>query len=168
MSLQAYTDGSCSLGNGGWAWIMFWENNPKIIFSDSGGSEKTTNNRMELFALINLIKAVSKMKMNSFEVYIDSQYVLKSIVKDGKGNLYFNSKTNKVNYTGWCRNWKTPKNPDLWKLLDKVLIKYFSNHKSISFSWVKGHSGNFGNDLADKYAQKETFRIKRRCAQIQQ
>jgi ribonuclease HI len=157
-SIQAYTDGSCKKGHGGWAWIMFYENS-SIVFSESGGEKKTTNNRMEIMALIKLISFLKDIYHNEIHIHIDSQYVLKTIVDGGEGIL--SMRNNKVNYTGWIKRWdSSAKNWDLWKELDKVLNNYLTKDKKICFHWVKGHSKNFGNDLADKYAQEEANKYK--------
>ncbi len=130
-----YTDGACSgnPGPGGWGALLQFGNHEREL---SGGEIKTTNNRMELTAVI---EALSALK-DSCEVNLitDSNYV-----KDG--------------ITRWLKNWKqngwktaskkTVKNQDLWLKLEQQTIR----HK-INWSWVKGHSGNAGNERADKLA----------------
>ena len=146
MEINIYTDGSC-LGNpgpGGWAAIILKDNNKKELF---GGEKITTNNRMELTAAINALEycALEDGKQPSFKqinIYTDSNYV-----KDGI-NIWINN---------WEKNnWKTAdkknvKNVDLWKQL-KQLVKL----EKIDWCWVKGHSDDPMNDLADALAKKAT------------
>jgi len=130
-----YTDGACSgnPGPGGWGAILIYGNAEKRI---KGGEAETTNNRMELRAVIeslNILK--SKCDVN---LYTDSKYVMEGITKW---------------VHGWIKNgWKTAakkpvKNEDLWK----DLVAATENHKII-WNWVKGHSGDKYNDIADELA----------------
>ncbi len=132
-----YTDGAClgNPGNGGWGAVLICGDNKKEIY---GSHKDTTNNRMEIMAVIKSIQAI-KFPCN-IEIYTDSSYV-----KNGITSWIHNWKKN---------NWKTAKNKpvknsDLWQLLDQVL----GEHK-ISWHWVKGHNGNEFNEMADKLASK--------------
>ena len=141
--ILAYTDGACSgnPGPGGWGVVLIAESNEEVIKERllSGGSYETTNNRMELTAAIEALKALSKPTI--ITVYIDSVYV-----KDGLTKWMPKWKSN-----GWKSSSKKPiKNDDLWKILDGENKK----HK-VNWQWVKGHSGNEGNELADKLATRE-------------
>jgi ribonuclease HI len=128
-----YTDGS-SRGNpgpGGYGAILLWGSHRKEL---SQGYRLTTNNRMELLAVIAGLEAITKRHI-PITVYSDSQYVVNAIEK------------------GWLNNWiKTnfkgdKKNPDLWK-------KYYelSQNFSIKFVWVKGHANNPYNNRCDELA----------------
>ena len=139
----AYTDGACSgnPGPGGWGVVLRAESNEEVIKERllSGGSYETTNNRMELTAAIEALKALNKSTI--ITVYIDSVYV-----KDGLTKWMPKWKSN-----GWKSSNKKPiKNDDLWKILDGENKK----HK-VNWQWVKGHTGNEGNELADKLATRE-------------
>ena len=139
----AYTDGACSgnPGPGGWGVVLRAESNEEVIKERllCGGSYQTTNNRMELTAAIEALKALNKFTI--ITVYIDSVYV-----KDGLTKWVPKWKSN-----GWkTSNNKPIKNEDLWKILDGENEK----HK-VNWKWVKGHSGNEGNELADKLATRE-------------
>ena len=139
----AYTDGACSgnPGPGGWGVVLRAESNEEVIKERLlwGGSYQTTNNRMELTAAIEALKALNKFTI--ITVYIDSVYV-----KDGLTKWMPKWKSN-----GWKTSNKKPiKNEDLWKILDGENEK----HK-VNWKWVKGHSGNEGNELADKLATSE-------------
>jgi len=135
--IKIYTDGSCigNPGAGGWAAIILDGKNKKII---SGNKNSTTNNQMELFAAIKALSNFNKKK--SFKIFTDSNYV-----KDG--------------ITKWIRNWeknnwktsakKPVKNKELWKKLDK-LVKFHD----VKWEWIKGHSTNVYNNLADELAKK--------------
>jgi ribonuclease HI len=150
MMLEIYTDGS-SLGNpgpGGWGFLVV-ENN-KIIIEKSGGEKNTTNNRMELTAVIETFKYLNlrKSDFRKFEeikIHTDSAYVLGGV-------------------TSWIKNWerngwrtankKQVLNQDLWKELDE-LIKNFKG--KISWQKVKGHSGHIHNDRADEIATQKAL-----------
>ena len=135
--IKIYTDGSCigNPGAGGWAAIILDGKNEKII---SGSKNNTTNNQMELFAAIKALSNFNKKK--SFKIFTDSNYV-----KDGITKWIKNWKKN---------NWKTSakkpvKNQELWEKLDK-LVKFHD----VKWEWIKGHSTNIYNNLADKLAKK--------------
>ncbi|NOS88559.1 MAG: ribonuclease HI [Methylococcaceae bacterium] len=130
-----YTDGACrgNPGPGGWGVTLSYKHNNKELY---GGEKLTTNNRMELMAAIQALEALTMpcaVQLNS-----DSSYVLNGI-------------------TDWLPNWKkrgwktaakTPvKNEDLWRRLDAAIAKH-----TITWQWVKGHSGNAGNERADALA----------------
>ena len=135
--IKIYTDGSCigNPGAGGWAAIILDGKNEKII---SGSKNNTTNNQMELFAAIKALSNFNKKK--SFKIFTDSNYV-----KDGITKWIKNWKKN---------NWKTSakkpvKNQELWEKLDK-LVKFHD----VKWEWIKGHSTNIYNNLADELAKK--------------
>jgi cyclic pyranopterin phosphate synthase len=120
---QIYTDGSCkgNPGPGGWAAIIIKEGT--IVQKISGNNVQTTNNQMEITAVIEGLKYLEIG--SSVEIFSDSTYVINSMTK----------------------NWKRNVNKELWTLLDSEASK-----QSITWHWVKGHSGNPGNELADKLA----------------
>jgi ribonuclease HI len=130
-----YTDGACkgNPGPGGWGVILSYKGYVKELF---GGEAETTNNRMELMAVIKALEALTKP--SSIILYSDSKYVLQGV-------------------TEWLANWKrrnwqtaakTPvKNADLWRRLDAAATPH-----QIVWQWVKGHSGNKDNDRADHLA----------------
>ena len=138
MKYKIYTDGACSgnPGPGGWgAVIIDQDDKQKNI---SGSEKNTTNNRMELLAAIMSLK---KIKTNSeVVIFTDSTYV-----KNGITEWMKNWKKN-----GWKNSSKKPvKNKDLWEKLDKLC-----EANSVSWKWVKGHSTNEFNNLADELATK--------------
>jgi len=138
MKYKIYTDGACTgnPGPGGWGAVIFDQDNKQKNIS---GSEKnTTNNRMELLAAIMSLK---KIKTNSeVVIFTDSTYV-----KNGITEWMKNWKKN-----GWKNSSKKPvKNKDLWEKLDKLC-----EANSVSWKWVKGHSTNEFNNLADELATK--------------
>ena len=138
MKYKIYTDGACSgnPGPGGWgAVILDQDDKQKNI---SGSEKNTTNNRMELLAAIMSLK---KIKTNSeVVIFTDSIYV-----KNGITEWMKNWKKN-----GWKNSNKKPvKNKDLWLKLDKLC-----EANSVSWKWVKGHSTNEFNNLADELATK--------------
>ena len=135
--VKIYTDGACSgnPGPGGWGAQLIYNDSVKEI---SGYEANTTNNRMELIAVISSLEYIEINE--DIEIYTDSVYVMDGITKWIK-----NWKKNK-----WLTSTKKPvKNEDLWKKLDKLC-----KAKKINWSWVKGHSGNKGNERADYLARK--------------
>ncbi|MCK4494105.1 MAG: ribonuclease HI [Methylococcales bacterium] len=132
-----YTDGACkgNPGKGGWgAWLRY-DQREKELF---GGEKFTTNNRMELMAAIQALEALTRPCL--VELYTDSVYVKNGI------NIWM------VNWKK--RGWKTAskkavKNEDLWRRLDVIQQKH-----EITWKWVKGHSGDEGNERADSLANR--------------
>jgi len=146
MEIKIYTDGACigNPGPGGWAAIILSENKKNQLF---GGEKLTTNNRMELTAAIKALEYCKKEEgkqpsLKQIKIYTDSKYLKEGIT------VWINS---------WEKNnWKTAdkknvKNVDLWKKLKELSQ---SNH--IEWCWVKGHSNDPMNDLADKLAKEAT------------
>jgi ribonuclease HI len=136
MKYKIYTDGACTgnPGPGGWGAVIFDQDDTQRNIS---GSEKnTTNNRMELLAAIMSLK---KIKSNSeVIIFTDSAYV-----KNGITEWMKNWKKN-----GWKNSNKKPvKNKDLWVKLDKLC-----EANNVTWKWVKGHSTNEFNNLADELA----------------
>jgi len=146
MEIKIFTDGACigNPGPGGWAAVLLIEGDKKEIF---GGEKLTTNNRMELTATIKALEYCVEKEgkqpiLKQIKIYTDSTYV-----KDGI-TVWINT---------WEKNnWKTAdkksvKNVDLWKEL-----KELTKSNKIEWNWVKGHSNEPMNDLADKLAKKAT------------
>ena len=135
--IDIYTDGACkgNPGPGGWGAYLKSGDHEKDIF---GGDSQTTNNRMELMAVIEALKTLNNR--SRIRLFIDSQYV-----KNGINIWISNWKKN-----GWrTSNKKAVKNVDLWMQLDELV----PNHE-IEWIWVKGHAGNFGNERADALANQ--------------
>ena len=135
-SIKIYTDGACSgnPGKGGYGVVMEYGSKKKEI---SAAFEKTTNNRMELLAVI---IALRSLKVNNIPVicYTDSKYVCDAIEK------------------GWLKSWvkknfKGKKNVDLWKAMIPLLKEYKPD-----FKWVKGHAGHPQNERCDELAVMAT------------
>ncbi|PQO26711.1 ribonuclease HI [Blastopirellula marina] len=135
-----YTDGACSgnPGPGGWAFILRHPSTGKEM-EKSGGERETTNNRMELMAVIQGLQTLSRAC--NIELFTDSVYV-------GKGMTEWMPKWKKNN---WQRKegkqWKPVKNDDLWKQLDEQLQKH-----RVKYTRVAGHSGHPENDRCDELA----------------
>ncbi|MBL8805253.1 MAG: ribonuclease HI [Rhodospirillales bacterium] len=135
-TVELFTDGACSgnPGPGGWGVLLRWRESEKEL---SGGEAQTTNNRMELMAAIEGLKALKRGVR--VRVWTDSVYVRDGITKW---------------VHGWKRNgWKTAdkqpvKNVDLWQ----ALLAAAADHQ-IEWRWVKGHAGNPGNERADALAR---------------
>ena len=141
MSCKIYTDGSCigNPGKGGWAAIIINNGKKKII---SGSENYTTNNRMEIIAVI---KALNTIKLKQATLITDSQYV-----KNGIEVWIHKWKDN-----GWMTAGKKPvKNKDLWTKLDKI-----QKTKKIKWEWVKGHSSDKFNNEVDRIARERAESI---------
>jgi ribonuclease HI len=136
-SITIYTDGACkgNPGPGGWGvWMQYGEHEKELW----GGEKQTTNNRMELTAVI---QALSSLKRQCQVIlYTDSEYVRQGI-------------------TSWIHNWKKRgwktadnkpvKNAELWRQLDELAAGH-----QIDWRWVKGHAGDPGNERADQLANR--------------
>ena len=137
--VEIYTDGACkgNPGPGGWGALLLSAGREKEIF---GGESLTTNNRMELMAVIEALRALKQPC--EVVLHLDSEYVRKGITEW---------------VAGWkARGWRTAskqpvKNVDLWQTLDDLVSQ--SGHR-IDWRWVKGHSGNPGNERADALANR--------------
>ena len=130
--VQIYTDGGASgnPGPGGYGALLMYGEHRKEL---SGGFRLTTNNRMELLAVITALEALNKPGME-VDVYSDSKYVVDAVQKR------------------WVMNWEkkgylNKKNPDLWK---RFLVIY--RQHNVVFHWVKGHAGNPYNEHVDQLA----------------
>ena len=133
--IEIYTDGACSgnPGPGGWGAIIITANERLEI---SGGESATTNNRMEMMAAIEALKATS----GPVTLHTDSQYLKNGI-------------------TDWMRRWKQNgwrtadkkpvKNQDLWQMLDALV-----SERAVHWKWVKGHAGHPENERADELARQ--------------
>jgi len=136
--VKIYTDGACrnNPGKGGWGVILLHGDNKKELF---GGEPHTTNNRMELMAVI---KGLESLKEKcDVTIYSDSQYVINAF------NLDWIKKWKR---NDWKLNTVKPlKNDDLWKILYNLTLKH-----EIQWIWVKGHAGNSYNERADYLANK--------------
>ena len=134
-----YTDGACkgNPGPGGWGVLLLAGPHRKELF---GGERETTNNRMELTAVIEALRALKRPC--DVTLYLDSEYVRKGITEWIHG---WKSK-------GWKTAAKQPvKNAELWQVLDHLVST--SGHR-IEWRWVKGHAGDPGNEKADALANQ--------------
>ncbi len=142
--VDIYTDGACkgNPGPGGWGALLVAGKHRKEMF---GGEPNTTNNRMELLAVIRALEALNKPC--HVVLHTDSQYVQKGISEW---------------IHGWkARGWKTAAkepviNADLWQTLDAVSQKH-----EIDWRWVKGHAGHEGNEAADQLANRGVESLRR-------
>ncbi len=142
-SVKIYTDGACkgNPGAGGWgAWLVLGDKEKELF----GGEAHTTNNRMELLAVIRALEAL-KRRCN-VQLHTDSKYVQQGIttwIHGWKKN-------------GWRTSDKKPvKNDDLWKQLDTL-----SRQHDVEWLWVKGHAGHNGNEKADQLANRGVESVK--------
>jgi len=141
-SVELFTDGACkgNPGLGGWGALLRFNSVEKEL---CGGERETTNNRMELLAVIEGLRALNRGC--SVAVTTDSQYV-----KNGITQWIHNWKRN-----GWKTAAKKPvKNVDLWRALDEQVAR----HK-VTWKWVKGHSGHPENERADQLANRGIERL---------
>lgn len=143
MKVVMYTDGACkgNPGPGGWGALLQATTDKGLNERElCGGERETTNNRMEMMAVIEGLSALTRP--TEVTIYLDSKYVMQGITEW---------------IVGWkARGWKTAakqpvKNVDLWQRLDAVVST--AGH-TINWQWVKGHAGNAGNERADGLANK--------------
>lgn len=139
--IDIFTDGGCSgnPGPGGWAFVVL--SNGSILSYSSGGDAQTTNNKMELTAVIRALETCQSLGIKSVSISTDSQYV-----KNGITAWIYNWKKN-----GWKTASKDPvKNKELWVKLDEIRSKF-----EINWVWVKGHAGIEFNEMCDSLVRKE-------------
>lgn len=137
-----WTDGACkgNPGVGGWGVLMRYGDHQKELF---GGDPLTTNNRMELTAVIEGLRALTRP--SRVELHVDSAYVMNGIQKW---------------LPGWKRNgWRTAdkkpvKNAELWRELDAEIARH-----TVLWTWVRGHSGDPGNERADQLANQGVLSV---------
>ena len=139
-TVTIYTDGACSgnPGPGGWGAILIYGEAVKEL---SGGEPETTNNRMELTAVIRALEALTEPC--AVELYSDSKYIIDALT------------------LGWARGWqakgwkkpdkKPTLNPDLWQRLLPLLEKH-----EVEIAWIKGHAGHYYNEICDQLAVAES------------
>lgn len=163
MKIKIYTDGACSgnPGNGGWASVVTVYERDKTCVLDrlTGGEKNTTNNRMELVAVIQSLSHILKCTMDerlskgddTFEIYSDSAYVINAIknrwIEKWMGN-------------GWKTKSKTDvKNRELWENFIYVRSCLKEKNIKVKFIKVKGHNGVEFNEMADKLARREVLNM---------
>ena len=140
-----YTDGGCSgnPGPGGWAFVV--SENGEIREYRSGGDQPTTNNKMELTAVINALEYAKANGERDVVILTDSQYV-----KNGITVWIHSWKKN-----GWRTSSKAPvKNVEYWVTLDKL-----NDELNVDWQWVKGHAGIAGNEECDRLVRMETAKF---------
>ena len=140
-----YTDGGCSgnPGPGGWAFVV--SENGEIREYRSGGDQSTTNNKMELTAVINALEYAKANGERDVVILTDSQYV-----KNGITVWIHSWKKN-----GWRTSSKAPvKNVEYWVTLDKL-----NDELNVDWQWVKGHAGIAGNEEWDRLVRMETAKF---------
>jgi ribonuclease HI len=133
-----YTDGGCrgNPGIGGWGvWLRYGDHDKKL----KGSQQDTTNNQMELLAAIKALEVIKSSKI-AIDLYTDSKYVMTGI----------NEWIHGWKIKGWKTTNKKPvKNVELWQRLDKL-----NQQHNVDWYWVKGHSGDEGNEMADLLANQ--------------
>ena len=142
VTIELYADGACkgNPGPGGWACILLHPNAQRHL---SGFEPMTTNNRMELLAVISGLKVIERASL--VHIVTDSQYVCKAFTE---------SWIKRWAHNGWkSKSGGSVKNQDLWVELHNLHLRH-----SLSFEWVKGHSGHKWNELCDSLANEAIFK----------
>ena len=142
--VDIYTDGACrgNPGRGGWGAVLVYQGIEKEL---SGGEKETTNNRMELTAVIKALQALKEPC--TVELYSDSKYVIDALEKGWAVGW---------RKRGWIKSDKKPAlNPDLWETLLTLVEKH-----DVRYHWVKGHASNPKNNRCDELAVGEWKRLK--------
>jgi len=142
--IEIYTDGACkgNPGPGGWGALLRWQGHERELF---GGEPATTNNRMELTAVIRALEALNRDSL--VVVHTDSQYVQKGISEWMSG----------WKARGWMTSDRKPvRNVDLWRELDALAKRH-----RIEWRWVRGHSGHPENERADALANRGVAEVTR-------
>ena len=145
LSVHLFTDGACSgnPGPGGWGAILRFKGTEKELF---GGDAHTTNNRMEMMAVIEGLTALTRPCV--VEVFTDSQYVQKGVTEWLAG----------WKKRGWLTADKKPvKNADLWRLLEQAASPH-----TVTWRWVRGHAGHPENERADALARSGVEHVRNR------
>ena len=136
--IVVYTDGACSgnPGVGGWGVLIINGNNRQEYY---GGSKMTTNNKMEMLAVIRALEHIGNTRL-PISIWSDSQYVIRGVTEWMK--IW--------KRMGWRNSMKEPvKNQELWVMLDKLC-----GRKEISWHWIKGHNGHPENERVDELARR--------------
>ncbi len=132
-AVEIYTDGSCkgNPGPGGWGAIVLNKKTQKPVAILKGREKNTTNNRMEMVAVIEALRYIvtNKLQSENIVLYCDSNLVVQTLMK----------------------GWKRKANLDLWEEMDEL-----NEELDVSFFWIKGHSRHYWNNECDKIAQKES------------
>lgn len=145
--ISVWTDGSCreNPGPGGWAFIVAIDGD--VLDTFKGGADATTNNKMEMTAVIRAIEFLRRTYPGDpATIYCDSEYVVKGITEW----------MTKWKSRGWVKKGGAIKNLDLWKRLDQIVSP------NLTFTWVKGHQGEEMNELADHLAGQGAKPFERR------
>ena len=163
-TFEIYTDGACkSNKNGGWGYhcLLYRKEHPAINFEDFGGAINTTNQRMELSAMLECMKFLNTFKsVSNITIYSDSKYTINGLVSEDE-----KYRSTDGSPSGWLKLWKRNNyktasnkpvlNLELWLELEKQYTTLFKKSKGIlAIEWVEGHSKNEGNDRADTLANK--------------
>lgn len=156
-----YTDGSClrNPGKGGWAFIILNEKNEEEILI-SGNEFFTTNNKMEMTAIINALEHILKHKTEKSTLFTE-----KNVIFTEKVTLFTDSNYVVTGLTSWIKNWKKNnwktankapvKNKELWIELDSLQSKFMD----LTIKWIKAHDISYYNNLVDKQARSEALKL---------
>jgi ribonuclease HI len=149
-AVDVFTDGACkgNPGVGGWGALLIYGDRTRELF---GGEARTTNNRMELTAVIRALEALNRRC--SVRLHTDSKYV----------QLGISGWIHKWKKSGWKTTDKKPvKNVDLWQRLDELAQQH-----DVEWIWVKGHAGHDGNERADELANRGVASVQDRGSRIE-
>lgn len=166
-NVVGYSDGSCKIKGagfhpGGWGATLQWTYEGETMsWNAYDAKAKTTNNEMEMMGMLKLVEMVPR-GCKSCILHSDSEYVLKTLVKNGNGEVKKRNLGNGVDFSGYLGNWTKNnwkkadggdvKNLEMWKRMVKAFEELAGTGTVIELRWIKGHAGHKGNELADTLA----------------
>ena len=173
--IEAFCDGACkgNPGYGGWGVAVFETvNGNDFCWQRYGGKKMTTNQEMELKAMLEALKLCSKGAQ--IKITGDNQTVLKGLINGGVSGTITSKKGNAV-FSGWIGGWtktsgisgswkkadgKPPSSLELWRCVAQECNEHIKAGSTLEFAWTKGHNGDPGNELADELANKGAAEFK--------
>ena len=161
--IQGYSDGACK-GNKRGGWGVYYTYQTRMLtveWSHYGGKPVTTNQEMELVGAVELLKLLPVG--HDLVCHLDNDYVLKGIITGGRDGI-IRLKEDRVNFSGWLSGWirngwqtaskGAVKHKEVWQELVRQCQRHLKGGSTLRWVWVRGHSGNVGNEMADRLSNR--------------